>query len=265
MRREIQIRTPENVVFGFRLAGFASRLVAAAIDYAIVSFLIGIVVSGLGFAALLFGIALPGAGDLLSSGMVALLIVGVFAILFGYFLFFELVWNGQTPGKRAVGIRVVQDHGAGITFGDSLVRNLVRVADALPGLYALGGLTLLLSSRNKRLGDHAAGTIVVATETVEPVAAGSPLPAFESGNTIAEDAVLAARVRAEIAPEELQLAREAWERREFLEITSRRRLMRRLADHLRRRFKIPPWGFLSDEQLLRDVLQVADPAGGRRT
>jgi uncharacterized RDD family membrane protein YckC len=254
MRREIRVRTPENVEFGFRLAGLASRAAAGAIDYVIIAFLVGVLVFGLSFASLIAGLTLPGIGALASSGTIALMFVGMFLVIFGYFLFFELLWNGQTPGKRALGIRVVKDLGQGIGFTDSLVRNLVRIADILPGLYALGALSVLLSRRNKRLGDHAAGTLVVAVEKT-----ASPKPfaeRWERFNSLREDPALASRIRHDITPDEAELAREAWLRRETLAPQARAALMTRVAGLLRERLRIPRLTFLSDEQLVRDVLEV---------
>ncbi len=254
MQRDVFVRTPENVVFGFRLAGLGSRMTAAFIDYAIVGAIAGVLVSGLLFVAGVAGLALPGIGGFASAGIVAILLVALFGLVFGYFLFFELIWNGQTPGKRALGIRVVKDLGQGITFLDSLVRNLVRIADILPGVYGFGGVVTLLSERNKRLGDHAAGTLVVAVEA-EP--APAPIDEVrESHNSLKEDAVLAGRIRQEITPEETELVRDVWARREALSPTARATLVARIAGHLRKRLAIPRFATLSDEQLLRGVLEI---------
>lgn len=255
MRRELRIRTPENVEFGFRLAGLGSRMSAAAIDYLLVAMLAGILTGACLFLAAVAGATLPGVGEFASAGAIAFLLVGLFLVLFGYFFFFELVWNGQTPGKRMLGLRVVKDLGQGIGFTDSLVRNLVRVADILPGLYGVGGLTLLLSSRNKRLGDHAAGTLVIA---VDNASAPAKTPErFERHNSLRDDAALAARVRRETSPEEAELLRDFFQRRESLEIGARLALASRLASHLRKRLALPEQAWLSDEQLVRDVLEIA--------
>jgi uncharacterized RDD family membrane protein YckC len=92
---------------------------------------------------------------------IALVVIVVFAVLFGYFIAFEALWNGQTPGKRLLGLRVVQDGGYPLDFGSSLIRNLIRVGEQLIGYYILAAISALLSPENKRLGDLAAGTIVV--------------------------------------------------------------------------------------------------------
>lgn len=261
MQRDVFVRTPENVVFGFRLAGLGSRMTAAFVDYAIVGAIAGLLVSGLLFVAGVVGLTMPGIGGFASAGVIAVLLVMLFTLVFGYFLFFELIWNGQTPGKRAVGIRVVKDLGQGITFVDSLVRNLVRIADILPGVYGFGGLVTLLSARNKRLGDHAAGTVVVAVEKNE---APAPLDEkWERHNSLQEDATLAARIRQEITPEETELVRDVWARREALSATARATLIARIAGHLRRRLSIPRIAHLSDEQMLRDVLEIVLRPGAR--
>lgn len=254
MRREIRIRTPENVVFGFRLAGLFSRLAAAAIDYVLLALIAAMLITALGLAALLIGLTLPGIGSFASAGAIAMLIIGLFLLLFGYFLLFELLWNGQTPGKRALGIRVVRDLGEAITFPDALVRNLLRIADILPGFYGVAGLSVLLSNSNKRLGDHAAGTVVVVVERSE--APGAFQERWERHNTLREDAALAARIRREITPEETELVRDVWARRDSLDATGRTALVARVARHLRARLALPAFDFLSDEQLLRDVLEV---------
>lgn len=78
-----------------------------------------------------------------------------------YFIFFEAIWNGQTPGKRVIKLRVVQDSGSSATFLQVLIRNILRVIDSLPTLYAIGILSVLLNKKNQRLGDVAAGTVVI--------------------------------------------------------------------------------------------------------
>jgi hypothetical protein len=97
-------------------------------------------------------------GTALVVGLAALL---VFLVMSGYFMLFEIVWNGQTPGKRMLGLRVIRENGYPIRPVDSVIRNLIRVVDWLPLAYGVGVLTMLLNNRSKRLGDFASGTIVV--------------------------------------------------------------------------------------------------------
>jgi len=92
---------------------------------------------------------------------IAIIVFLVFVLFFGYFIIFEAAWNGQTPGKRLIGIRVVRDGGYPVDFMSSLIRNLVRTLEFGLGFYALSAVVSLASNENKRLGDYAAGTIVV--------------------------------------------------------------------------------------------------------
>jgi hypothetical protein len=93
--------------------------------------------------------------------VIAALLLLLFAITSGYFILFEIIWSGQTPGKRIVGVRVLRENGYPIRPVDSTVRNLVRIVDYLPVFYAIGVTVMLFNGRSRRLGDFAAGTIVV--------------------------------------------------------------------------------------------------------
>ena len=85
----------------------------------------------------------------------------LFALYYGYFAAFEILWNGQTPGKRAAGIRVIKESGRPLSAAETIGRNLLRIVDQLPGFYAIGIVTSLLNAQNKRFGDFVAGSIVV--------------------------------------------------------------------------------------------------------
>ncbi len=98
---------------------------------------------------------------LASKWFIAAIIFCLFLLFWGYFSLFEAFWHGQTPGKRVMKLRVIKDAGRQITLFESLTRNLLRVADYLPSLYLAGVITMLCNKRNKRLGDLAAGTVVI--------------------------------------------------------------------------------------------------------
>jgi hypothetical protein len=106
----------------------------------------------------------------------AFLLISYFLLEWAYPVLFELGRGGATPGKRSMGLQVVMDSGLPVTPGASVVRNLLRAADFLPFLYAAGALTLLLRADFKRLGDLAAGTMVVHSE---PVRLHGPIPAAD--------------------------------------------------------------------------------------
>jgi uncharacterized RDD family membrane protein YckC len=152
------IETPEQVPLEFQLAGIGSRFLAMVHDT-----LIQVIVSValIILAVLFFSFAAPlvPAGIRLWAG--ALLVLLLFVLQFGYFIFFEAIWNGQTPGKRRLHLRVIKEDGRPITALDAVGRDLMRIVDSLPFFYGVGILSMLLSSRNKRLGDYLVGTVVV--------------------------------------------------------------------------------------------------------
>ena len=115
--------------------------------------------------------------------LLAASVLGAFVVTSGYFMVFEIIWNGQTPGKRVLGVRVIRESGYPLRPVDSVVRNVVRIVDWLPFFYGIGVLVMLFNGRSRRLGDFAAGTIVVregARRTLSTVGsiAGQSLPAL---------------------------------------------------------------------------------------
>jgi uncharacterized RDD family membrane protein YckC len=158
LTQSVTIDTPENILLDAEIAGFGSRCVAAMIDYLYIFALLFC------FSALFINAfsrnSNPPSSDEATSAL-ALLIVVQFAILTFYHLFFELIWNGQTPGKRRVGIRVVQANGLPVTASGVVIRNLVRLFDFLPLFYGLGLVVLFSTRTTQRLGDLAARTIVI--------------------------------------------------------------------------------------------------------
>jgi uncharacterized RDD family membrane protein YckC len=156
MSDRLIIETPEQIPLEFSLAGIGSRFLALALD----TLLQVLALFSLSFIALLaLGSGFPSSrGRLWGAAGIVLV---AFLIQFGYFAFFEAVWNGQTPGKRYVHLRVINESGRPINTYQSLARNLLRIVDSIPGIYAVGILCALLNGKNKRLGDYVAGTVVV--------------------------------------------------------------------------------------------------------
>src|SRR5579864_2364355 len=168
------VLTPERVSLEYGIAGIGSRAGAAIIDTLLQAVaLLVLAAAGLGAAAAM-SIA---TGRFAVIILLALMAVGGFVVTSGYFLIFEIVWNGQTPGKRVLGVRVIRESGYPLRPVDSVIRNLVRIADWIPFFYGIGVLVMLFNKRSKRLGDFAAGTIVVresAPRTLSTVAALAP-------------------------------------------------------------------------------------------
>jgi uncharacterized RDD family membrane protein YckC len=151
----VTIQTPEGVDLQLTLAGVGSRFVAAITDFLIQNALV--IAAAL---ALLGGSALT--GDDVATGLgAALFFIVLFLVIFGYDILFEVFASGRTPGKRATGIRVVRSGGEPVGFLTSAVRNVLRLVDFLPFMYAVGIVAILVTRRNQRLGDIAAGTLVV--------------------------------------------------------------------------------------------------------
>jgi uncharacterized RDD family membrane protein YckC len=135
--------------------------------------------------------------------LIALYVLLNFLLFWAYFIGFELRWNGQTPGKRLAGLRVVRLDGAPAGVLEIVVRNLVRLVDLLPFFYALGAVVVLSNRHSRRLGDFAAGTLVIRTETAR-TAAQLATPPVLLAETVAVDTQFVPSVR-NLAAEEYQL------------------------------------------------------------
>ena len=164
MDEYLNIDTPENVVFGYEIAGIGSRFLAAMIDTLLI---LALQVVAFGLLAAVF--AAGNLNDTLLELGAAVLVAAssfiAFAFLWGYYIFFEIWWNGQTPGKRVAGLRVIKRDGTPISLTESLIRNLVRIIDFLPAYYGVGVVTMFFDGQSRRLGDMAASTLVVFDRT----------------------------------------------------------------------------------------------------
>jgi uncharacterized RDD family membrane protein YckC len=165
---QLTIETPEQVAIHFPLAGIGSRFLAVLAD----SLLQGVAYVVLFFIIFLILSTAPDGLQAIARSdekwFIAAIIVLAFLLHWGYFTLFEAFWNGQTPGKKLCKLRVIRDSGRQITFFESMTRNLIRVIDSLPGFYGIGVVTMLCNRHSKRLGDFAAGTLVVHERAPEP-------------------------------------------------------------------------------------------------
>lgn len=159
----LNIDTPENVTFDYDIAGIGSRFIATLIDTIIIVAL-QVVVNLLMFALLSQATGIGASLEEISAAgawLIALFGLVSFLFLWGYYIFFEMLWSGQTPGKKAVDLRVIRTDGTPITLTESVVRNLVRLVDFLPAFYGIGTVAIFINRQTRRLGDLAAGTLVV--------------------------------------------------------------------------------------------------------
>lgn len=220
----LTITTPEGVDVSLTLANIGSRFMATLLDLLIQGG-IGLVGALLATAALDGGVR-----DLV-------LYVGLFLLLFGYDVLFEVTRRGQTPGKRAAGLRVLRASGAPVTFVTSAIRNVLRIVDILPIFYAVAMVSIFFTRRHQRLGDIAAGTIVVRERPTEPVA-----PAPLTGERVYGWDTSA------VTPAELALVRSFLDRRHGLETGARAQIASDLAARLRPKVAgappLPPEPFL---------------------
>lgn len=171
---EAEIETPERVRFNYRVAGPAPRLVAYFLDFLLrllALAVLGVLVSLAGLRA-----------ERLMQATSGIVLVAFFILDWGYFVLFETLRDGQSPGKQALGLRVVNRDGYGITFTDSVLRNLLRAVDFLPFGYAVGFVSMVGDPCFRRLGDRVAGTMVVVEyrqQVVPPVEVKPPPTAEE--------------------------------------------------------------------------------------
>jgi uncharacterized RDD family membrane protein YckC len=159
---DVAIETPEHIVFRHRVAGPARRMFAQIIDLFVCYGTVLLVAVVIVFAAAGGG-ALVGSVETTQKLGVGLLLLLVFAAQWIYFVAWEAM-KGTTPGKMALGLRVVTTEGRPVGFVEAALRNLLRAADALPIGYVVGVVTMVLSGRFQRLGDLVAGTLVVIPE-----------------------------------------------------------------------------------------------------
>ncbi len=251
-RGELRIRTPEGIVFAYQLAGPVTRCLAWAVDFLILVVALLALSMGLGsFAAL--------APDLAG----AFSALAFFVMMFGYGIVLEWLWRGQTVGKKLFRLRVMDAEGLPLRFHQVVMRNLLRGVDQLPGVlvigpgcYLVGGLCCLLTAKAQRLGDLAAGTIVVHhRRPPEPDLEQLLGTKFNSLRTLPH---LCARLRQRTSPEEARLALQALVRREEIASEARVRLFAELAEHFKTRMDFPEdlIEAMPDEQFVRNVADV---------
>jgi uncharacterized RDD family membrane protein YckC len=237
---KLTIDTPEQTALDFAVAGIGSRFLALALD-TLIQMLVGFVV-GLGGSMLFATVAL--ASPTASMWGFALLVLFFFLLYFGYFAFFEIIWNGQTPGKRKIGIRVIKDSGRPLTPSESIGRNLMRIVDWLPAFYAVGMVCALFTKENKRLGDLVAGSLVVRESSFSDLK-----PVWQAAQATAGPA-LPPLGAALLSPEESNLIDSFLNRRLDLQPDVRYRMADDILRRLRPKLTLPAENILSPEKTL---------------
>jgi uncharacterized RDD family membrane protein YckC len=242
------VLTPEYVEFRFTLAGIYSRFLAWLLDAIIVVFGTWFILSRLSLVMVVF----PGFAS-------ALGLVILFLVDWGYGITLEAAWSGQTVGKRALGLRVIQQSGVRIGFYHAALRNLARPVDRLPLLYLVGGVTALLSGSHQRLGDMLAGTIVVRERRLKaPSAIGAP-----AGEGLLADPLFVSRVK-RLSAETRELVLSAVLRREELRMEARLRVFSALGTKLQELLSMEKPAHFSDEKWTLLVAAALLPSPGEK-
>ena len=239
MLRSVEVRTGEAVALRYELAGLGSRFLAVSIDMAAQLAILLAIVVGAAFGSQALLRLVPSRN--VAAWGIALVVVVLFVVLIGWFIVFETWWSGRTPGKRALGLRVVRDGGFPLDPGAAVIRNLVRLIELGLGFYAVSAISTLLSKENKRLGDFAAGTIVVRdrSEIAPDLHAYLASPADGGSGISPSDRVLVRRFLA---------------RRFELEPAARASLAAALAQRIRPALRAS-YAHLDDESLLEFVAE----------
>ncbi|HWB42845.1 MAG TPA: stage II sporulation protein M [Gemmatimonadales bacterium] len=216
-RQRLQVETPEHVILDLEIAGVGSRALAALLDV--------LILIGAGIGVFIVLVIFAGVGVTIGSLGGALLLCVGFTVWTGYLILFEGLRQGQTPGKRIVGIRVVSDTGNAVSLGAAAARNLLRIADFLPPPYLIGAVLVALHPRGKRLGDMVAGTVVARDRPFEMMPPRTaPRAATRQLSLIPELTDAEFRVLAQFEARQAQLSQPA-----RLRLASA--IARRLADH----------------------------------
>jgi len=247
-QQKLSIDTPEQINLEYELAGPGSRFMALFVDLMIQLIAAIVIVLVMSFAGVRFN---PFRGG--RTWMLGLTVLLVFAVQWGYFCVFEILWKGQTPGKRQAGIRVINETGREASVYEAVARNLLRVVDALPGPYAVGAVVMFLSPESKRIGDYVAGTVVVHERSSED----DGIFFNTSGESESESLLYAS-----LSTDDLQVIETFLQRRLDLPIEVRTKTAEKLASHFREKCKVPE-GTHTDNENLLEILVRGYRRGGR--
>lgn len=241
----VRIQTPEGVQFSLLLAGPVTRFLAWVVDLLCIILLQSVAIWPLRLAY----VFTPGMALALGA-------ITYYAISVGYGIALEWRLQGQTVGKRLLRLKVMDDLGLNLEFSQVVIRNLLRSVDMLPLLYLVGGLTCVFSSKARRLGDIAAGTVVVRIPEVQEPDLAAVAPG--KYNSFRDHPNLVARLRQRVSPQAADVALRALMRRDNLDAEARWELFREMADYFRRLVQFPDRATdgLSDEQYVRNVVDV---------
>lgn len=253
----LEIRTPEGVSFSLALASPVTRCLAWLADLFVIGGITIAISLGLNLLATIF-VGVPFLNRLVLDFAQAIQIFLSFVVSVFYAAALEWLWRGQTVGKRILRLRVMDERGLNLSFRQILLRNLFRVVDALPSMfYLVGATSCVFNKRCQRLGDLAAGTLVIREISI-PEPQIDQVLARTGYNSFAEHPHLEARLRQAVSPEAAQVALDCLLRRDDLDPTSRLAVFSRVAEYFRNFVGFPEEATLglSDEQYVRNVVDT---------
>jgi len=220
---QVTLSTPESVELEFTLAGIGNRALALMIDYLV----LGTILIAVLFTWGILSIQIPESiTEQIFPWLFALTLLGIFFIYVGYFVFFETLWQGQTPGKRYVKIRVIQDSGKPIGILQATLRALLRPID---DTFSLGAIFIVFNSKEKRIGDLVAGTIVVQEERRINA---DKLAISDQAQAVANQLLEEANINA-LLPDDFGVIREYLKRRKDMEPNAKLELSRKLGKQIK--------------------------------
>jgi len=242
---KLTIETPEQIALEYPLAGIGSRFMAFFYD-SLIQVILGLVVM------VIVAFVLPDLGKYWPSAwnwVAALWVFAGFCLYWGYFAAFEALWNGQTPGKRKAGIRVIKDSGRPITVFEAIARNFLRVIDSMPGMYGVAVISIFIDKQSRRLGDMVAGTVVVHDKKEEAAQPFLSIPQTEGTATAAASAIIAEK----LTLQELDVIETFLNRRLDLPPVIREQSAKRIADAIGSKLQVAVEERGSDEKFLEMV------------
>lgn len=260
-----RVETPEQIGIDYDIAGLGTRFQAAMIDTLLLSFTITLIIC-IGTFGLAFSLSSVADGEAAAIWAFAIISLLVFAILWGYYVFFETIWHGQSPGKRWTGLRVIREGGYPIGFSQAALRNIVRIVDFLPVGYAVGATVMLFDKQSRRLGDFVAGTLVIKEPrdlTLDAVASTAPLtPPTMAGwpSGFGQPQTDPNRIPNlnRLTPDDQSLIREYFARRRTLSPQASQQLALRLATAFATRLDYTPTGDVPEQFLSRIARQLSE-------
>lgn len=252
----LEIRTPEGVSFRVPIASPFSRCLALCMDIAVISALTLATAYIINILAQMGG-SIPVVGKVLTDFAGGSMILLQFIMITFYGMITEWLWRGQTVGKRLMKLRVIDERGLPLGMKQIIIRNLFRNLDILPSLfYFIGGLSCVFTKRCQRIGDIAAGTLVVRETELEKPAINELITT--SDNSFSSHPHLEARLRQKTSPDEARVALDALTRRNELTPENRLRVFSQIANYFREVAEFPDeiTHGLSDEQYVRNVVDT---------